>query len=56
MSSLRNLSKVTQSPTVPRVRGGDPSGVAPGKVEDDISGQRKRRRIYLSYFLDPKLI
>ena len=25
--------KVTQSPRVPRVRGGDPSGVAPGKVE-----------------------
>ena len=25
--------KVTQSPIVPRVRGGDPSGVAPGKVE-----------------------
>ena len=24
--------KVTQSPRVPRVRGGDPSGVAPGKV------------------------
>ena len=32
-SSLRNLRKVTQSPIVPRVRGGDPSGVAPGKVE-----------------------
>ena len=25
--------KVTQSPIVPRVRGGDPSGVAPEKVE-----------------------
>jgi hypothetical protein len=25
--------KVTQSPIVPRVRGGDPSGVAPRKVE-----------------------
>ena len=25
--------KVTQSPRVPRVRGGDPSGVAPGKLE-----------------------
>ena len=45
MSSLRNLSKVTQSPTVPRVRGGDPSGVAPGKVEDDISGPGHPRKL-----------
>ena len=35
---LKKSIKVTQSPKVPRVRGGDPSGVAPGKVEDNISG------------------
>ena len=37
--------KVTQSPRVPRVRGGDPSGVAPGKVEDDISGPGHPRKL-----------
>ena len=30
---LKKSIKVTQSPRVPRVRGGNPSGVAPGKVE-----------------------
>jgi hypothetical protein len=45
MSSLKNLSKVTQRPTVPRVRGGDPSEVAPWKVEDDISGPGHPRKL-----------
>ena len=30
---IKKSFKVSQSPRVPRVRGGDPSGVAPGKVE-----------------------
>ena len=37
--------KVTQSPIVPRVRGGDPFGVVPGKVDDDISGSGHPRKL-----------
>ena len=37
--------KVTQSLRVPRVRGGDPSGVAPGKVEDNNSGPGHPRKL-----------
>ena len=42
---LKKSIKITQSPIVPRVRGGDPSGVAPGKVEDNNSGPGHPRKL-----------
>ena len=44
--------KVTQSPRVPRVRGGDPSGVAPGKVEGFFSASGHPWKLF-SWKLSP---